>query len=113
MENTAGAMGYEVTATAIGKGLQKILEKFNNTVEQRISTTVMGVMKEYSPTKEASNIVGDLTSTLAKLNHNMANLKHQFKMTSDRFKSPPTNSSEANKEISKPQQICLRTGGWA
>ena len=53
MENTAGAMGYEVTATAIGKGLQKILENFNNTVEQRISTTVMGVMKEYSPTKEA------------------------------------------------------------
>ena len=35
--NTAGAMGYDVAAAAIGKGLEGILEKFNTTVEERIT----------------------------------------------------------------------------
>ena len=65
--NTTGAMGYEVAAAVIGKGLEEILEKFNNTVEQRITTTVKEAMEQYSPTKEAANTIGDLTSTVAQL----------------------------------------------
>ena len=71
--NMAGAMGYEVATAVIGKCLEEILEKFNNTVEQRITTTVKEAMKQYSPTKEAANTVGDLTNTVAQLKHNMAN----------------------------------------
>ena len=79
MGNTAGAMGYDVAASAIGKGLEGILEKFNTTVEQRITATVKQAMEQYSPTKGAkydANAVGEVTSTLAELKHEMVNLKN-------------------------------------
>ena len=61
--NTADAIGYEVAAAVIRMGLEDIFEKFNNTMEQRITTTVKEAMEQYSPTKEAANTVGNLTST--------------------------------------------------
>ena len=94
MGNTTGAMGYDVAAAAIGKGLEDILEKFNTTVEQQIATAVKEDMEQYSPTKGAKediNTVGELTSTLAELKRDIASLKNQFKTLNNKVNNaPPT-----------------------
>ena len=100
--NTAGAIGHDVAAAVIGKGLEEILEKFNNTVEQRITATMKEAMEQYSPTKEAANTVGDLSITVAQLRNDMATLKNQFKMTSNKSRTAPIN--DANKEQLNPNK---------
>ena len=80
--------------------------KINTTVEQQITTTVKEAMEQYSPTKgageEYANAVGELTTTLAGLKHDLASLKNQFKQFKDRANNAPT--SNTNKENSNPNR---------
>ena len=72
-------MGYEVAASVTSKGVEDIIAKFNNTMEERITATTKEVMEYYSPVRESANVVSNVSVTLNTLKRDIASLKNQFR----------------------------------
>lgn len=72
-------VGYEVAASVTSKGVEDIIAKFNNTMEERITATTKEVMEYYSPVRESANVVSNVSVTLNTLKRDIASLKNQFR----------------------------------